>query len=63
MTSILRGICTGDALPAIVVDEPPTNEGLRYRVREGFHRYYASAAAGFTHVPVLLRPYFDINTC
>lgn len=61
MVDVLRGFRVGDKLPPIEVDEPPTNTGFRYRVRDGFHRYYASAAVGFTQLPVSVRPYFDIN--
>ena len=61
MVDVLRGFRVGDKLPPIEVDEPPTNTGFRYRVRDGFHRYYASAAVGFTQLPVSVRPYFDLN--
>jgi hypothetical protein len=61
MVDVLRGFRVGDKLPPIEVDEPPTKTGFGYRVRDGFHRYYASAAAGFTELPVSVRPYFDIN--
>jgi len=40
-------------LPAIEVIE--LNEGrYRYRVRNGYHRYYASVAVGFSELPVLV---------
>jgi hypothetical protein len=29
--------------------------GYRYRVANGFHRYYASVAVGFTNVPAIVR--------
>lgn len=61
IVDILRGFRVGDKLPPIEVDEPPTNTGFRYRVRDGFHRYYASAAVGFIQLPVSVRPYFDLN--
>jgi len=41
------------ALPPICVQSLPTSRsGYRYRVQNGFHRYYASAAVGFPMVPV-----------
>lgn len=61
MVDVLKGFRDGSKLPPIEVDEPQTNNGFRYRVRDGFHRYYASAAVGFTQLPVSVRPYFDIN--
>src|SRR5208283_290211 len=47
MVRILRGFRDGDLLPPIRVDEPPVATLFRFHVREGFHRYYASAAVGF----------------
>ena len=61
MVPILRGFRNGDVLPPIEVDEPPNEIGRRFRVRDGFHRFYASVAVGFSHLPVSVRPYFDIN--
>ena len=61
MVPILHGFRNGDVLPPIEVDEPPNKSGLRFRVRVGFHRFYASVAVGFLHLPVSVRPYFDIN--
>jgi len=61
MVDVLRGFRVGDKLPPIEVNELPTDTGFRYRVRDGFHRYYASVAVGFTQLPVSVRPYFDIN--
>jgi hypothetical protein len=50
MMKILVGIRQGDSLPPISVEQG--DPGQRpYRLRHGFHRYYASAAAGFSHVP------------
>mgnify|MGYP001582797903 CR=1 FL=1 len=33
---------TGDVLLPIEVDEPPTRTKLRYRVHDGFHRFFTS---------------------
>ena len=39
------------ALPALESWEPAP---FRYRVKDGFHRFYASIAAGFTCLPVTI---------
>jgi hypothetical protein len=50
MRRILVGIRQDDSMPPIRVE--PADPGQRpYRVREGFRRYYASHAVGFSHVP------------
>jgi hypothetical protein len=50
MMNILTGIREDHCLPPIDVEK--ADPGQRpYRVRAGFHRYYASLAAGFSHVP------------
>ena len=58
MVSILRAFASGQVLPPLKVDEPPTQGRFRFRVREGFHRYYASAAVGFPELPVAVIPYY-----
>lgn len=42
MVQILKGFRTGDVLLLIEVDEPPTRTNLRYRVHDGFHRFFPS---------------------
>jgi hypothetical protein len=37
-------------LPPVVLSKPQTGEG-RLQLRNGFHRFYASIAVGYTHVP------------
>ncbi len=48
---ILTGISNGDAIPPIQIEQSDSAR-KPYRLRHGFHRYYASLAAGFSHVPV-----------
>lgn len=58
MISILSAFRSGTPLPPIEVNEtsaPP----YRYKVYDGYHRYYASAAAGFSNLAVIVRPLFD----
>jgi hypothetical protein len=61
MESILRALIAGHALPPIDVHEPPERQDYRYALRDGFHRFYASAATGFPCLPVRVLPYFDIT--
>ena len=57
--SLLRAITSNHPLPPIPVDRPPGQ--TRYRLRDGYHRYYISVALGFSHVPVSERPYFELG--
>jgi hypothetical protein len=62
MVSILKGMVSGSVLPPIKIDRPPVIHAPHtYRLRDGFHRFYASVALGFSHLPVSELPYFDIN--
>lgn len=57
---ILSALRDGVALPPIEVELLPTPVGpYRYRVRDGFHRYYLVSALGFTALPAIVWPYFD----
>ena len=60
MVTILRGFRSNARLPAIVAHCPPGANKFPFAVRDGLHRFYASVAIGFTHVPLSIRPYFDI---
>jgi len=42
----------GCALPPVQVRLKIPSGRYRFKVYDGFHRYYASVAAGFTHLPV-----------
>ena len=68
MISVFSGIATGAEIePVPVTDMPqprePSDPSLswtvprspfRYRVKDGYHRFYASVAAGFECLPVLI---------
>ena len=60
MLSLLRAMRTGDGVPPIEVHQPPGLQDYRYALRDGFHRFYASAAIGFRCIPIKVLPYFDI---
>ena len=53
---ILEGFRRGDAMRPITIHELPDRSFFRYAVCDGFHRFYASAAVGFTHLPVTICP-------
>lgn len=42
------------ALPPVKVTELPQPHRYRFRLRDGCHRYYASVAAGYTKLPVIV---------
>ncbi len=50
---ILRGIKNTSPIPPVWLF---LNEGgcYRYKIHQGVHRFYASVAAGFTHIPALV---------
>jgi hypothetical protein len=50
MVQILTGIRDDVSLPAIHIERADSGQPP-YRVREGVHRYHASRALGFSHVP------------
>jgi hypothetical protein len=55
MVRLLTGIRDNVSLPAIFIER--ADPGQRpYRVREGVHRYHASLALGFSHVPAEIVP-------
>jgi hypothetical protein len=50
MLSILAGIRDGDALPPIDIET--ADPGQRpFRLRGGFHRFFAAVDLGFSHIP------------
>ena len=53
---VLQGIAIGTQIPPVSLQELPLAEfpcfrPYRYRVCDGFHRFYASIAAGFEWLP------------
>jgi ParB-like chromosome segregation protein Spo0J len=43
-------------LPPIKIREILDAGGARFEVANGFHRYYASIAAGYSHIPAIVVP-------
>jgi hypothetical protein len=52
MVSILKGIATQSVLPPIELEEQDGENA--YRLHSGAHRFYASVAVGFSHVPAVV---------
>jgi hypothetical protein len=52
MVSILRAIAQGYPLPPIEIVERPEGQ-YRYKLCNGTHRFYGSAAAGFPMIPTV----------
>ncbi|WP_028229668.1 hypothetical protein [Paraburkholderia ferrariae] len=59
MISVLSGMATGAEMPPVPVVALPTTDypaaPFAYRVCDGFHRFYASVAAAFEMLPVVIR--------
>jgi hypothetical protein len=58
MMKILLGIRDNNSIPPIDIERADPGQ-RQFRLRAGFHRYYASVATGFTHVPAQLVPRLD----
>jgi hypothetical protein len=58
--SILSAFRDGVQLPPLWVVEMPSCPG-KYRVHHGCHRYYCSAAVGFSHLPVFAEKPLDLE--
>jgi len=56
---LLRAILVGDTLPAVLGQPTAPGAAHRLEIIDGFHRFYASAALGCSHVPVAVRQRFD----
>jgi hypothetical protein len=56
LIKVLAGFVAGQAIPPVKVHELPQGP-FRYGLRDGLHRFYASVAAGFDHVPASMATY------
>jgi hypothetical protein len=52
--SILRKIASESAMPPIQLEELPPDGEYAYGIHRGTHRFYASVAVGFSHIPAVL---------
>jgi hypothetical protein len=48
------------ALPPVIVELLPNGCGFRYRVTNGFHRFYASRAVGYVSIPAVINSAFEL---
>ena len=56
--SILDALHCGTPLPPINVYRLPIfEEGYRFRLYHGYHRYHLCLALGFSHIPAAINPY------
>jgi hypothetical protein len=55
MVNVLHAIVSRTALPPVEVEELSLGD-YHYRLHHGAHRFFASVAVGFTHIPARVRP-------
>jgi len=53
LVSILKGIKNNAQIPPICLFDN-ADGCYHYKIHQGVHRFYASIAAGFTHIPALI---------
>jgi hypothetical protein len=58
MLRALHGMVAGDPVPAVLGQRENDDPAALVQIVDGMHRFYASAALGFTHLPVAIRPWF-----
>ncbi|RTL22984.1 MAG: hypothetical protein EKK52_04930 [Burkholderiales bacterium] len=56
---VLQGFVEGVPLPAVLGQRPGDDPTTDIQLVDGAHRFYASAAAGFTCLPVAIRPFWN----
>jgi hypothetical protein len=56
---VLQGFATGVPLPAVLGQRHDNDPMADVQVLDGAHRFYASVAVGFTHLPVAVRPFWS----
>jgi len=63
MISVLQALHQDMALPPVQVREITADggEARQFEVYDGFHRFYASVAVGFSHLPVTRAPAIQIH--
>jgi len=56
LVKVLAGFVGEEAIPPVKVHELPEGP-FRFGLRDGFHRFYASVAAGFDHISAVITTY------
>lgn len=59
LLDVLQAIVRGETLPAMLGQRCADHAENPVEVIDGMHRFYASAAVGFTHVPVAIRRFIS----
>jgi len=55
MLDILHGIACGAGIPAVAIKRlPDSDEPFSHKLYDGFHRFSASIAAGYSHIPAVV---------
>ncbi len=57
---ILQGFVARVPLPAVLGQRPGDDPADDVQLVDGAHRFFTSAAAGFTHLPVAIRPFWTL---
>ena len=52
---ILEGFREKAVIPPIKVSDRKTTQGYKFRLTDGYHRYFLSIAAGFSYIPVVIK--------
>ena len=52
---ILGGFVSGEKIRPVEVKCEPPESPYRYKLHDGTHRFYCSLAAGFSHVPAVIK--------
>lgn len=55
----LQGMVAGETIPAVLGQRRNDDPTTRVQLVDGMHRFYASAALGFTHLPVAIQPWLE----
>jgi hypothetical protein len=58
LINVLRGLATGAALPPIRL-KATGSAPFRYKLNDGFHRFYGAAASGFERVPAIVYDWYE----
>lgn len=57
MVPVLMALMNTDGeLPPVVVSAMTPGAKYKYKLKDGFHRFYASALAGYIQIPVIVSP-------
>jgi hypothetical protein len=58
---VLQGFAAGTPLPAVLGQRLNDDSMADIQLVDGAHRFFASVAVGFTHLPVAVRPFWSFE--